>query len=140
MIQITENLSIDESDIQLEFVHSSGPGGQNINKVATAVQMRFNTHSASLPDQVRARLQEQAANRINDRGELIIKAGRYRSQEKNRQDAFQRLRAIIKEAEEEPKKRIKTQPSQSAQERRLEVKQRRSQTKKERLESKDPDY
>jgi len=140
MIQITENLSIDESDIQLEFVRSSGPGGQNINKVATTVQLRFDTHSVSLPDEVRARLQKQSVNRINERGELIIQAGRYRSQEKNRQDAFRRLRAIIKDAEEEPKKRIKSQPSQSAQERRLEVKQRRSQTKKERQESKDPDY
>ncbi len=140
MIQITENLSIDESDIQLEFVRSSGPGGQNINKVATTVQLRFDTHSVSLPDEVRARLQKQSVNRINERGELIIQAGRYRSQEKNRQDAFQRLRAIIKDAEEEPRKRIKTQPSKSAQKRRLEVKQRRSQTKKERQESKDPDY
>jgi ribosome-associated protein len=138
MIKVSEKLTIEESDIQFDFVRSSGPGGQNINKVSSAVQLRFNTFSTSLPGKVRARLQSRVSNRINEKGELIIQAGRYRSQEKNRQDALQRLIAMIKAAEGEPKKRIKTEPSRSSQERRLEEKHRRSQTKQERQESKYP--
>ena len=136
MIKISDNISIEESDIQFDFIRSSGPGGQNVNKVATTVQLRFDTLTSCLPEDVRSRLLKQAGNRINEQDELIIQAGRHRSQEKNRQDALHRLIEIIKTAEEEPKKRIKTGPSQSSQERRLEEKRRRGQTKKERQENK----
>ena len=136
MIKISDNISIEESDIQFDFVRSSGPGGQNVNKVATTVQLRFDTLTSCLPEDVRSRILKQAGNRINEQDELIIQAGRYRSQEKNRQDALHRLIEIIKTAEEEPKKRIKTGLSRSSQERRLEEKRRRGQTKKERQESK----
>ena len=98
MITITDLISIAESELQLEFTRASGPGGQNVNKVSSAVLMRFDTNSPSLPSNVRDRLVKLAKNRINEDGVLIIQASRHRSQEQNRQDALERLVALVRKA------------------------------------------
>ena len=98
MIEINHNISIDESELQIEFVQSSGPGGQNVNKVASQVQLRFGINSSSLPEAVRSRLRKIEKNRITEQGELLISAKRYRSQERNRQDAIDRLVRLIRRA------------------------------------------
>jgi len=132
MIKITEDIYIDEACISIDYIRASGPGGQNVNKVSSAVQLRFDTNSASLPDDMYTRLQTQAKNRINEKGELLIDASRHRSQERNRQDAFNRLVAILAAAAEKPKQRKKTHPTRAAIERRLKEKHRRSEIKKNR--------
>ena len=138
MIHITPNISIDETELHEEFIRASGPGGQNVNKVATAVQLRFDArHSPSLPEDVRERLLHLARNRINERGELIITAQRFRTQEQNRADARERLIALIRQATIKPKARRATKPSRAAKEKRLEGKKRRSKIKKLRSESND---
>jgi ribosome-associated protein len=129
MLTITPTLALDESEIQETFVRASGPGGQNVNKVATAVELRFDIAHSSLPEEIRARLMRLAANRISAEGVLVIQARRFRTQEQNRQDARQRLIALIRQALEKPKTRRATQPSQAEKERRLETKKRRSRTK-----------
>ena len=130
MINITKNISIDEREVQLEFIRSSGPGGQNVNKVSTAVQLRFNVSaSPSLPDDVRSRLIQIAGKRITEKGILIIEARRFRTQEKNRQDAIKRLADLIKKASEKPKFRRKTSPTRVSKEKRLEAKRHRTQAK-----------
>jgi ribosome-associated protein len=129
MLSITPNLAIDEGEIQESFIRASGPGGQNVNKVATAVQLRFDILHSSLPEDVRARLLKHAANRISSDGVLVIEARRYRTQEQNRDDARQRLIALIQQALEPPKPRRATQPSRAAKVRRLENKKQHSQTK-----------
>lgn len=128
MIHITPNLTIDESKIDWQFVRAQGPGGQNVNKVSSAAQLRFNTYS--LPPDVLMRLQKIAGKKITQEGELIITAQRFRSQEQNRQDALNKLIALLQQASIKPKKRRKTKPTKASVQRRLEKKQRQSKIKK----------
>ncbi len=131
MIVITQSLSIEESEIEEKFVRASGPGGQNVNKVATAIQLRFDVeHSPSLPDAVRARLRKLAGNRLSADGVLTIEASRFRTQEQNREDARQRLIALIQKATEAPKPRHKTRPTLASKTRRLEGKRQRGDIKR----------
>ena len=131
MIYITRNIALDESEIQIEFTRASGPGGQNVNKVATAARLRFDVrHSPSLPDDVRQRLLLLAGQRVTADGVLVIEARRFRTQERNRQDALDRLVALIRQAAAKPKRRRKTQPTRASRQRRLEGKRRRSQIKR----------
>jgi len=130
-IQVTPALSIDESELEITFVRSSGPGGQNVNKVATAAQLRFDAeHSRSLPDDVRARLLSRAGSRLTRAGELIITARRFRTQERNRQDAIDRLVEMIRTAATPPKRRRKTKVSRAAKANRVDAKRRRATTKR----------
>ena len=131
MIHITPTIAIDESEVKEEFIRSSGPGGQNVNKVSTAVQLRFNVAaSPSLPDNIRKRLVHLAGRRITEDGILIIHARRFRTQERNRQDAFDRLVTLIRKASERPKVRRKTRPTVESKRRRLEAKRHRSEAKR----------
>jgi ribosome-associated protein len=123
MIEITPNLFLRNQEVKIIFVRSSGPGGQNVNKLATAAQLRFNViHSSSLPEEVRLRLLSQLGNKTTQAGDLIIKASRYRTQERNRQDAIDRLIALVKRATIRPIKRKKTRPTLASHERRLNAK------------------
>ncbi|MBL7205839.1 MAG: aminoacyl-tRNA hydrolase [Desulfobacteraceae bacterium] len=131
MIYITRTIAIDEREIQQEFIRSSGPGGQNVNKVATAVQLRFDVrNSPSLPDDVRERLVRLAGRRFTEDGLLIIDARRFRKQERNRQDAIDRLVELIRKASEKPKLRRKTRPTLASKRRRLETKRYRGEKKR----------
>jgi ribosome-associated protein len=131
MIQITPTITIDESEIQEHFVRASGPGGQNVNKVATTVQLRFDVaNSPSLPDEVRKRLISLAGNRITDGGILIIDARRFRTQGRNREDAIDRLVELIRNAAQRPKYRRKTRPTLASKIRRLESKHRDAEIKR----------
>ncbi len=130
MISITRTLAIDDKELREEFIRASGPGGQNVNKVATAVQLRFDARrSPSLPDDVRMRLLRLAGRRVNADGEIIIQAARFRTQEQNRIDARTRLIALIRQAAVPPKARRKTKPSRAAKVRRLEGKKHRGAVK-----------
>jgi len=133
MILITETISLKDEEIQEEFIRASGPGGQNVNKVSTAVRLRFSVKtSPSLPDEVRERLIQLAGNRMTEEGVLLIEAKRFRSQEKNRKDAITRLMELIRKATVPPKPRRPTKPSKASKERRLANKQHRSVLKKDR--------
>ena len=132
-IDVAPGLSLDEREIEVAFVQASGPGGQNVNKVATAAQLRFDARrSLSLPNAVKARLQSLAGNRLTRDGVIVITASRFRSQERNRQDALDRLVALIREAAAPPAKRHPTRPSLGERQRRLEEKGRRAALKRER--------
>jgi len=130
MIQITPSFAIDESELQFAFVRASGPGGQNVNKVATAVQLRFGVKSSSLPEEVKARLRHVAGNRITTEGELLIEAKKYRTQEQNREDALNRLVDLLQRAFQKPKRRTKTKPTAASREKRLKEKKVRGEIKK----------
>jgi ribosome-associated protein len=131
MLQITPALFLDESELKYTFTHNSGPGGQNINKVETAVQLRFNIwENKTLPSEVKSRLVGAAGKRLTDQGEILIEARRYRSQQKNREDATRRLVELIRRAAQKPVKRIKTQPSVSAKAARVNDKKHRGEVKR----------
>ena len=133
MIKITVSLFLNESELHFDFIHSSGPGGQNVNKVATAVQLRLDVaHSPSLPEEIRERLVKLAGSRITREGVLVITANRYRTQEANKEDALNRLVMLIREAAQPPRKRRATHPSRAAVERRLEKKRRQAHKKRQR--------
>lgn len=120
MMEITSNISVNDAEIKFTFISSPGPGGQNVNKLATAVQLRFNVwHSPSLPDRVRARLLSLLGKKITNQGELIIKASRYRTQARNKQDALNRFIEYVRRAAIPPKKRRKTRPTAASVQRRL---------------------
>jgi len=130
MIEITPTILLNNDELTFAFTCSSGPGGQNVNKVATAAQLRFNVkNSASLPEEVRLRLLSILSKKITSQGELIIKADRHRTQERNKQDALERLIELIKGATKIPKKRKKTKPTFSSTQRRLEKKKLHSKNK-----------
>ncbi len=131
MIPITPSIALYESELEYQFLTSSGPGGQNVNKVATAVQLRFDAaRSPSLSDDVRLRLAAFAGRRMTAAGVLLIKAQRYRSQDRNREDATGRLVELVRRAAERPRGRRATKPSRASKAQRLEAKSRRSQTKR----------
>jgi ribosome-associated protein len=139
-MRITPTLSLDESEIEERFVRASGPGGQNVNKVSTAVELRFDARrSPSLPAQVSIRLQKLAGRRLTDDGVIVIRADRFRTQERNRDDARERLAELVREATVVPKTRIKTKPTRASRERRLEGKKVRSETKRMRQSRPDRD-
>lgn len=127
---IIDRITLDDSELQFDFIHASGPGGQNVNKLASAVQIRFDVlHSPSLPDDVRLRLLKIAGRRINHLGVLVIEAKAHRTQEQNKQEALRRLKGMIQEAIQPPKPRHKTKPTQASRLRRLETKRKHSQVK-----------
>jgi len=130
MIQITPSLQLDERELRFEYIRASGPGGQNINKVATAVQLRFNVRDSSLPETIKTRLAKVAAKRISKEGTLIIEAKRFRTQEQNRQDATKRFVVLLRKASEESKPRKKTKPTKASKEKRLTAKKHLSGIKK----------
>ncbi len=130
MLEITPSLQIDERDLQIDFIRASGPGGQNVNKVATAAQLRFDVRAASLPEEIKGRLIRLAGKRITSEGVLVIEAKRFRTQEQNREDAVQRFVELVRKSLVEPKKRKKTKPTRAAKEERLKEKKRRGEIKK----------
>jgi ribosome-associated protein len=130
MIRITHTISIDDDELDEQFVRASGPGGQNVNKLSSAVQLRFDVrHSPNLPPDVRARLERLAGSRLTREGVLIISAQRHRTQERNRQDARDRLIELIRRAAIAPIPRRATKPTAGSRERRLQTKKRRSSIK-----------
>ncbi|MCF6174942.1 MAG: aminoacyl-tRNA hydrolase [Victivallaceae bacterium] len=138
MIRISKNIVITDNELNEEFFHASGPGGQNVNKVATAVRLRFNIRdTSSLPPDLKQRLINAIGSSITTAGELIIEAQRYRTQMKNREDAAQRLQAIITKYLIPPKKRRKTKPTKGSVKRRLDSKKQRGSLKKLRSSSHD---
>ncbi len=126
MIRITDAIVIADTELDERFVRASGPGGQNVNKVSTAVELRYNVLSSSLPDDVRMRLIAMAGKRISQEGVLLIDSREHRTQAQNREAARARLAALIQAAAVRPKKRRKTRPTKAAKERRIESKKKRS--------------
>ena len=133
MLTITENIAIAEDELTESFIRASGPGGQNVNKVATAVELRFDVRrSPSLPGDVRQRLERLAGRRLTSAGVIIIRAERFRTQERNRADARERLINLVRRAAVVPKPRVKTKPSRAVKQRRLDAKTHRGRLKQTR--------
>lgn len=138
MIQITPSLHIDERELTFDFVRASGPGGQNVNKVATAVQLRFDiARSESLPAEIKARLSKIAGQRATTGGILLIEAKRFRTQEQNREDAMRRFSELVRKASTKPKPRRKTRPTAASREKRLQIKKRRGEIKRSRYKTRE---
>ena len=134
MLRVNDAISIDESELDERFVRASGPGGQNVNKVATAVELRFDAaRSPALTDEVRGRLRTLAGSRMSEDGILLIDARRHRTQSQNREDARQRLAGLIRQAAVRPKRRRRTRPTVASKERRIQFKRQRSDTKRGRV-------
>jgi ribosome-associated protein len=136
MLRVTPTIVIPDTELEERFVRASGPGGQNVNKVSTAVELRFDVRAAkSLPDAVAVRLMKLAGRRMTDEGVLVIRAERFRTQDRNRADARERLMELILEASVAPRKRIATKPTRASQHRRVEGKKKRSDVKTGRRKS-----
>lgn len=130
MIRVTDDIVLADDEIDEHFIRASGPGGQNVNKVASAVQLRFDAMaSPALTDGVRQRLKRLAGSRMNQDGVIVLTAGRFRSQERNREDAHNRLIALIQAAAKTPRRRRPTRPTKASRERRLDSKKRQAATK-----------
>ncbi len=133
MIRVTDQIQIDEGEIEESFIRSSGPGGQNVNQVSSAVQLRFDIrHSPSLPADVRRRAERLAGRRLTNDGVIVLVAQRHRSQERNREDALARLVELLREATIRPKPRTPTRPTLASKRRRLDSKTRRAKVKRHR--------
>ncbi len=140
MIPVTPALSIDERDLEERFIRAAGPGGQNVNQVSTAVELRFTLNGyTQLPDDVRARLEKLAGRRLTLDGEIVLRADEHRTQERNRAEALARLVALVEQATHRPKPRKKTKVPRAVKEKRLEGKARRSDVKARRRRVRDED-
>lgn len=141
MIQVTPEVNIEEKDLNFDFTRASGPGGQHVNRSATAVQLRYDvSETSSLRDDVRARLIRLAGNRITKEGELILEASEHRSQVRNREEALERLIALVREAARPPKPRRKTKPTKASHRRRLAKKRKHAEKKRRRRYDPDVEY
>ena len=135
VLEITPDFQIDENELQIDFTRASGPGGQNVNKVATAVQLRFNVRDSSLPEEAKERLTHLAGKRITSDGIVLIEAKRFRTQEQNREDAIQRFIDLVRKSFKVPKARKKTKPTKASKEARLKEKKRKGEIKRLRNKS-----
>lgn len=132
MVRINDRLTVPDEEIKLTAIRAQGAGGQNVNKVASAIHLRFEIPSSSLPDAVKQRLLDSRDQRITAEGVIVIKAQNHRTQEKNRSEALERFRGMIEAALKVPKKRVPTRPSRAAKEKRLQAKKKRAEIKKTR--------
>ena len=140
MLVVAPHLAIPDAELSERFVRAGGPGGQNVNKVSTAVELRFDVRaSPTLPEPVRARLLARRDRRLTDEGVLVISAQRFRTQERNREDARERLLELIRAALVAPRKRVATKPTRASKERRLGAKKRRANVKQGRGRTRDPE-
>ncbi|RIK30359.1 MAG: aminoacyl-tRNA hydrolase [Anaerolineae bacterium] len=132
MLEISPSIKISENELRFDYVRASGPGGQNVNKVATAVQLRFDVRASSLPEDVKTRLLHIAGKRATSEGIVLIEAKHFRTQEQNREDAIQRLVGLLRKAAVKPRARKKTKPSKASKEKRLQSKKQRGEIKRSR--------